>query len=335
MIRIGEILLEPQPTPFWQILRQVGVEDAVGVLPVHLMEPSDIRADRPWDYAPLAVYQEAIGAEGLRLSVVEDNPPMDRIRLGRPGREEEIEEFCVFLRALGRLGVPVLCYNWMTVLSWQRTSTATRGRGGALVTAYDHGRVGDEPTRIGTVDEEDLWANLKYFLERVLPVAEEAGVRMGMHPDDPPRSPMRGIGRIIRTPEAFERLVELVPSEMSGVTLCQGNVALMTDDVPKVIRDVGGAGKLFFVHFRDVRGTADRFVETFADEGQTDMLECMRAYRDVGFDGVLRSDHVPAVAGDAAEVPGYSSLARLFTIGYAAALREAVYADSPVTSGAA
>jgi mannonate dehydratase len=155
---------------------------------------------------------------------------------------------------------------------------------------------------------------------------------MAMHPDDPPRSPIRGIGRIMRSPEAFERLLELVPSEMSGVTLCQGNFTLMTDDVPSVIRAFGSAGKIFFVHFRDVRGTADHFVETFHDEGQTDMFECMRAYRDVGYDGVLRSDHVPALAGDGPEVPGDSTQGRLFAIGYTTALREAAYADVPSSS---
>lgn len=334
MIRIAEILLEPRPTPFWQALRQVGVQDAVGILPHHLVEGDGqgIEADRPWDYAPLAVYKEMVETEGLRLAVVEDNPPMERIRLGRPGRDEEIEQFCALLRAMGRLEIPVLCYNWMAVLSWQRTTTGHRGRAGALVTGYDHALLDGTPTRVGAVAEEQLWANLRYFLERVLPVAEEAGVRMAMHPDDPPLSPLRGIGRIMRTPEAFERLLELVPSDMSGITLCQGNFTLMTDDVPSVIRAFGSAGKVFFVHFRDVRGTADHFVETFHDEGKTDMLECMRAYRDIGFDGVLRSDHVPALAGDGPEVPGDGTQGRLFAIGYTTALREAVYAETPSTS---
>src|SRR5207248_1064001 len=229
---------------------------------------------------------------------------------------EEIDHFGTLLRSMGRLGIPVLCYNWMAVLGWLRTSVARPGRGGAKVAAYDHGLFAHSPpTAEGDVAEEALWDNLRYFLERVAPVAEEAGVRLAMHPDDPPLSPIRSIGRIMRSVDAFQRLVELVPSEANGITLCQGNFTLMTDDVPAAIRQFGEQGKIFFVHFRDVRGTPSSFVETFHDEGQTDMLACMRAYRDVGFDGVLRTDHTPTLEGDAASVAGYSHQARLHAIG--------------------
>ena len=146
-----------------------------------------------------------------------------------------------------------------------------------------------------------------------------------MHPDDPPLSPIRSIDRIMRSVDAFERLLELAPSEANGITLCQGNFTLMTDDLPSVIRSFGEQGKIFFVHFRDVRGSPESFVETFHDEGQTDMLACMRAYRDIGFEGVLRTDHTPTLEGDAASVAGYSRQARLFAIGYVTGLREAAY----------
>jgi mannonate dehydratase len=256
---------------------------------------------------------------------------MDAIRLGKPGREEEIEHVCTLVRNMGRLDIPVWCYNWMAVLGWVRTSLVDPGRGGAVVSAYDHALVEDAPPpSAGTIDEKPLWENLRYFLERVVPVAEEAGVRLAMHPDDPPLSPIRGIARIMRSPEAFQRLVELVPSEVNGITLCQGNFTLMTDDLPGVIRQFGEQGKIFFVHFRDVRGAPERFVETFHDEGQTDMLACMRAYRDVGFAGVMRSDHVPALEGDSFEVVGYSVLGRLHAIGYMAGLREAILAEVPL-----
>ena len=129
----------------------------------------------------------------------------------------------------------------------------------------------------------------------------------------------------MRSVDAFERLLELAPSEANGITLCQGNFTLMTDDLPSVIRSFGEQGKIFFVHFRDVRGSPESFVETFHDEGQTDMLACMRAYRDTGFEGVLRTDHTPTLEGDAAAVAGYSRQARLFAIGYVTGLREAVY----------
>jgi mannonate dehydratase len=146
-----------------------------------------------------------------------------------------------------------------------------------------------------------------------------------MHPDDPPLSPIRGLGRIMRSVENFQRLIDLIPSPVNGLTLCQGNFTLMTDDVPGAIRHFGRQGKLFFAHFRDVRGTPEKFVETFHDEGQTDMAACMRAYCDIGFEGVLRPDHVPTMEGDSNADPAYSSIGRLFAIGYIKGLREAVY----------
>jgi mannonate dehydratase len=138
----------------------------------------------------------------------------------------------------------------------------------------------------------------------------------------------------MRSVANFQRLLDLVPSPINGIALCQGNFALMPDrqgpfgpDLPAVIRHFGRQGKIFFVHFRDVRGTAEKFVETFHDDGQTDMLACMRTYRDIGYDGVCRPDHVPTMEGDNNDRPGYSSIGRLFAIGYLKGLREAVYAQ--------
>jgi len=328
MIEIAEILLEQAPSPFWRVLNQVGVTHAVGVLPRGSSDWRGSAGERPWDYGPLALYKEHVEETSLTLSVIEDNPPMDNVRLGRAGQEEEIDQLCTLIRNMGRLGIPVLCYNWMAVFGWIRTHVAVPGRGGALVTAYDHAVLRGAPAAsAGTVTEEQLWQTLRSFLQRVVPVAEEAGVRLAMHPDDPPLSPIRGVARIMRSPEAFQRLVELVPSDANGITFCQGNFTLMTDDVPALIRQFGQQGKIFFVHFRDVRGTPEAYVETFHDEGQTDMLACMRAYRDVGFEGVLRSDHVPQLEGDTSDVPAYSRDARLQAIGYITGLREAAYGE--------
>lgn len=130
----------------------------------------------------------------------------------------------------------------------------------------------------------------------------------------------------MRSVDNFQRLLDLVPSPMNGITLCQGNFTLMTDDLPAVIRHFGHQGKIFFVHFRDVRGTPEKFRETWHDDGQTDMLACLKAYRDIGFDGVLRPDHVPTVEGDNNEQAGYSSFGRLYAIGYIRGLQQAVYA---------
>jgi mannonate dehydratase len=325
-IELAEILLDPAPTPFWQALRQIGVDRAVGVLPRHHVDWRRSRADAPWDYVPLKIYQELLAEEGFSLDVIEDNPPMDAIRLGGPGREEELEHFADLVRNMGRLGIAVLCYNWMPVLGWLRTSSRTPGRAGATVVGFDSALLESAPlTAAGVVEAEDLTRNLAWFLERIVPVAEEAGVRLAMHPDDPPLPSVRGIARIHASVDGFRRLLELNPSEANGITLCQGNFTLMTPDVPAVIREFGEQKRIHFVHFRDVRGTPDRFVETFHDEGQTDMLACMQAYRDVGYTGVLRTDHVPQIAGDASRFGGYSDLARLHAIGYTQGLREAVY----------
>src|SRR5690349_1186839 len=144
-----------------------------------------------------------------------------------------------------------------------------------------------DAVRLGT---DQLWAAHEYFLRAVVPVAEEAGVRICLHPDDPPLPEVRGVPRIMGTPAAFDRVLTTVPSAYSGITVCQGNFTLMTDDLPALIRRWGAQGKIFFVHFRDVAGDASRFIEVFHDEGPADVLECMRADHETGFDGPMRPD---------------------------------------------
>jgi mannonate dehydratase len=321
MIEIAE-MLPGQPTPLWKLVQQVGVTHAVGGLP-----REGRGGEQPWDFMPLLRMKKRFEDAGFQLSVIESSPPMNNIRLGLPGRDEEIEQFCTLLRNMGRLGIPAICYNFMAIMNWMRTSTTTLSRGGAFVTGYDHEAMRNAPlTEAGVVPEERLWENMEYFLQRVVPVAEEARVKLALHPDDPPLSPIRGIGRIMRSLDAFQRVIDLVPSEYNGITMCQGNFALMTDDLPAAIRHFGRQNRIHFVHFRDVRGTPERFVETFHDDGQTDMLACMRAYKDIGFEGVLRPDHVPTLEGDSNDHAGYSSIGRLFAIGYIKGLREAAYA---------
>jgi mannonate dehydratase len=192
-----------------------------------------------------------------------------------------------------------------------------------VVTSFDAGAVPADLTEQPPISEDALWENLEYFLRRVLPVAERAGVTLSMHPDDPPLSPIAGVGRIMRSTQNFRRLVEMLPSRRNTITLCQGNFTLMTDDLPGAIRGFGD--KISFVHFRDVRGVPERFEETWHDAGKTDMLACMRAYKDIGFDGVLRPDHVPTVAGDDNQHAGYSAYGRLYALGYIRGLHESVY----------
>ena len=251
---------------------------------------------------------------------------MEKIKLGLPGRDDEIEVVCAMLRNMGELGIPVWCSMWMPILGVMRTSFELPTRAGARVSGFDHAQLEDESlTEYGVVCEDEQWDNLRYFLERTVPTAETAGVKMAMHPDDPPLSPIRGVARIMSNLDNYQRLVDLVPSEANGIALCQGNFALMTDDLPAAIRHFGNQGKIHFVHFRDVRGTPENFTEAFHDDGQTDLAECMRAYRDIGYEGVLRPDHYPKM-GDEDYVDEHG-MARLFAVGYLKGLRESVYSE--------
>jgi len=309
------------------MLKQIGVDDAVGVLPRYLADWRGAEGEPAWAYVPLALYSEQVRESGFSLLVIEDNPPMDALRLGLPGRDDELTAVCALIRNMGRLGIGAWCYNWMPVIGWTRTNVGVPSRGGALVPAFDEAVVADSADALGiVVSAEQLWESLAWFLERVIPVAEEAGVILAMHPDDPPLPSLRGIPRIMSTIEGFERLLTLNSSRHNAITLCQGNFTLMTPDLPSIIRRF--ADRIAFVHFRDVRGTPEKFVETFVDDGQTNMAECMRAYAEVGFFGPARSDHVPLLDGDRADVAGYSHLARLHAVGYMAGLRDAYYGNA-------
>jgi mannonate dehydratase len=321
MLEIAEYIM-PSPTPLWRLAKQAGIDLAVGGLPT----PEDCHAgESPWDLGPLTRMKQRYEAGGFKLEVIEARPPLNKAKRGLPGRDEEIATVCTLLVNMGKLGVPAWCYEWMTDFNWLRTNMATPSRGGSVVTSFNAADLPAGETEYGAISEEALWTHLEYFLDKVLPVAERAGVKLAMHPDDPPLSPIRGVGRIMRSVENFRRLVDMRKSPVNGVTLCQGNFTLMTKDLPAAIRGFGE--KIFFVHFRDVRGVPAKFEETWHDAGQTDMLACMRAYRDIGFNGVLRPDHVPTVEGDSNENAGYSSFGRLYAIGYIRGLRQAVYAQ--------
>jgi len=320
MLEIAEYI-SPTPAPLWKLAKQAGVDLAVGGLPFDTLRPGE----RLCDLAPLTRMKATYEDGGFKLAVIEARPPLNKAKRGVPGRDEEIATVCTLIENMGKLGVPVWCYEWMTDFNWLRTNMATPSRGGSVVTSFDLRDVPADLTHEPPIDEAALWTNLEYFLKKVLPVAEKAGVKLSMHPDDPPLSPIRGVGRIMRSVPNYQRLMDLADSPMNTIALCQGNFTLMTDDLPGVIRKFGK--KISFVHFRDVRGVPEKFEETWHDAGKTDMLACMKAYRDIGFDGVLRPDHVPTVEGDSNANAGYSSFGRLYAIGYIRGLREAVYAE--------
>jgi mannonate dehydratase len=301
-----------------RLIRQAGVTDAVTGRPPGEGGPV-------WTLDSILALKRTIESFELSLSVIELIPIPDRVKLGLPGRDEDIEHYCRTIRNLGRAGVPILAYNWMAGLSWFRTSVTTPVRGGALSTAYDHRVMQALPlTELGEVPEEQLWASLEYFLRAVVPTAEEAGVKLALHPDDPPVSPVRGVGRILTSPAAMQRALDLVPSVANGLTFCQGCFGEMGADVPENIRRFGTQGKIFFAHFRNLRGTAEDFVETFHDNGQLDMYVAMKAYHDVGFDGPIRPDHAPTMEGESNDKPGYAVTGRILAVGYMRGLLEAI-----------
>ncbi|MFB6136078.1 MAG: mannonate dehydratase [Halobacteriaceae archaeon] len=307
------IVLPSEPNQRWELARQMGVECAVSSV------PRDV--DDPFGFDNMLELKNRFDDSGLELLVLEDRPPMDDVMTDGPKAEEQLEETLRFIENMGRAGIPVWCSAWMARQGWLRTSTALPDRGGSLVSGYDHDDMRKAPD-LGDVSEETLWEQLEWFVEQATPVAEEHGVYMAMHPDDPPLSPIRGVGRIMRSVENYERLLDIYDSPHNGITFCQGNFSAMGADVPATIRKFGD--RIHFAHFRDVEGRPEKFRETWHTEGQTDMHEAMKAYRDVGFDGPMRPDHVPTMAGEDNSTPGYHTKGRLWAIGYMQGLIESL-----------
>jgi len=249
--------------------------------------------------------------------------------LGRPERDNEIEDVCETIRVIGDAGIPVVEYTWTVVTAWGRFSTKG-GRGRATLVRFDYDRVRDAVAPPGeALSGEQMWDNLTYFLERVIPAAEAAGVRLACHPHDPPVPVLRGETRILSTLEGLNRLIELFPSDANGINFCQGTVTEMGVDVIEAIRRFGKLGKIHHVHFRNVRGTAlIRYDEVFMDDGDVDMLEAMRAYHEVGYEYAIMPDHVPLLIGEDDDEVAWRPQCRAYAIGYMQALMKAVGADS-------
>jgi mannonate dehydratase len=281
------------------------------------------------DLSLLDEAQRRIESYGMKLGVIEGYLPIERLKLGRDDGTD-IALMKALIRHCGEIGVPMICYNFMAGTDWIRTSVDAPERGGSKVTAFDiaqidTARIPGRPAFRADLEpgskRDELWVNLESFLTELLPVAEDAGVVLAMHPDDPPLPQLLGNDRIMHCVEGFERLVQLVPSPSNKIAFCQGSFAEMGVDIPAVIRALGP--HIAYVHFRDVRGTAECFTETWQDTGMTDMAEAMRAYREIGFDGPMRPDHVPQMIGEDDGEPGYTMLGRLFAYGYIRGLMHA------------
>lgn len=306
-------LFRPDDERKVRLARQVGIRHAiVNVQPALRNSPASryvnvlrkIKAD----------FQSA----GMTLVGVESHPvPAEKIKLGLPGREAEIDNYAAAIRALAEIGVPMVCYNWMAGLGWYRTNANVLGRGGALVSEFDANAAKQQGlTEWGEVSEQKIWSNLEYFLKAVIPVAEQAGVRMALHPDDPPRSPLRGIGRILTSADHYRRVLNMIPSPINGITFCQANFKLMGEDIAALIREWCLQKKIFFVHLRDVEGNREHFQEVFHDEGPVDLAQMLRIYYECGYEGPMRPDHAPTMEGEANDRPGYAMTGKLFAFGY-------------------
>lgn len=306
-------LFAPDEDHKMRLAAQIGITHAI------------VMANRVLNRIPRSNYVGALDqirsklqSAGLTFAGVESHPvSAEKIKLGLPGRDEEIENYIAAIRALGRVGVHLLCYNWMAGLGWYRTRSDVPGRGGALLSEFDYQAALDQGlTEWGEVPQSRIWSNLEYFLAAVVPVAEKAGVRLALHPDDPPISPLRGIGRILTSAAAFRRVMDTAPSPVNGIAYCQANFKLMGEDIEALAREWCAAGKVFFVHFRDVEGSREHFRETFHDDRRADMARMLRVYHECGFTGPIRPDHAPTLDGESNDQPGYAMGGKVLAIGY-------------------
>jgi len=301
-----------------QFVKQLGVPNVIVHTP-------DLPGDGYWDFQALLRLRTRVEAAGLKLYAIENIPGhfYDKIRMGAPGRDEQIEKVCMTIRNMGRAGIHVLGYHFMLVGVW-RTEYSPRGRGGAKVTIYDHELAKNAPIwEHGEFTDEMMWDNLTYFLKAVVPVAEQEGVMLALHPDDPPVEKLAGTARIIRSIQAYQRVLKIVPSPANGLEFCQGTVAEMAhtpEEVYAAIRDFAGQGKIAYVHFRNVDATVPRFAETFIEEGRIDMLYAMRCYKEAGYQGVFIVDHTPGIVDDTP----WGHRGRAYAIGYMKALLKCV-----------
>lgn len=251
---------------------------------------------------------------GIVPVIVEPMPNCvhDHIKAGDAHRDESIEKVLKMLPIMEKLNIGTICFNWMAHIGWLRTRSDYPERGGAKVTAFS---MEDFTPGTDIISAQQLWDNYAYFLKAVVPVAEKHGIRLALHPDDPPVPRLGDVERIIISKENIRKAIyEICPSEILGITMCQANFYIMGEDLEKTIEEF--AKKIFFVHFRNTIRTETGFRETFHDNGALPMAELMKVYRRCGVDVPIRVDHVPTMAGEVSTLPGYDAMGRLFAIGY-------------------
>lgn len=286
---------------------------------------------RPWTYDDLMAIRNRIEAHGLVWEAIENFDPAHwyDVLLDGPGKNIQLEGLKRSIQAIGRAGIPIMGYNFSIAGVWGWTK-APLGRGGAQSLIYDEAGI-DKDTPIpngmvwnmiydpaapaGTVPRvptEELWQRFEYFLKQIVPVAEENGVRLALHPDDPPADALRGTARLVNHPDKYQRVLDIVPSHANALEFCLGTLQEMPDgDVYESIRRYGAQDKIAYIHFRNVRGKVPHYQEVFVDEGDLDMIRVTRILHEIGYDGVLVPDHTPEMSCGA---PWHAGMA--YALGY-------------------
>ena len=318
----------------------------------HPLEQQGHRVSEPNSHAfsleGLRELQEMVEGQGLHLEAIENFAPADwyDVLLDGPRRDQQMETLKTLLRNLGRLGIPTMGYNFSVAGVWGR-DPVPEARGGAETVAFrdpeqpaiprgmvwnmvvdpDQFRPDDPSSVLAPISVKEHWRRHDRFLQDILPVAEEAGVTLALHPDDPPLPTLRGTGRLVSRPEHYQQLLEQHPSPNWGLEFCIGTLAEMPDsDILQVVDRYSRTRKIAYVHFRNVVGTVPSYKEVFIDEGQTDMLEAVSILHRNGFGGVIIPDHTPLLDCDA---PWHAGVA--YALGWMRAALRSIGAldDSP------
>ncbi len=270
----------------------------------------------PWPYETLRDLRAAVEAEGLTLEAIENFDPGQwyDVLLDGPQRDAQIASLQQTIRNMGRAGIPIMGYNFSIAGVWGRVnvreargeaeSPAFLGADGPVQTPIPNGQVWNmiydrdaEPGTVGTVTSEQLWDRVERFLQELVPVAEEAGVRLAAHPDDPPLPTLRGAARLVHQPSLYQRLLDLAPSRANALEFCLGTLAEMSEgNVYDATEQYAAQDAIAYVHCRNVRGRVPRYAEVFIDEGDIDIPRVLRILHDQGFDGAIIPDHTPQMA---------------------------------------
>ncbi len=300
----------------WDIAKQCGVERGVIRLP----------ENKEFELTNLSHWKK-VHADfmnfGIKPIIIEPMPNAlhDHIKAGDDQRDESIEKVIQMFPIMEQLDIRCICFNWMAHIGWYRNQTIVE-RGGAKVTGFSLEEFLKAPASEIGITEKELWDNYEYFLKAMIPHAEKYGIKLALHPDDPPM-PLGNVARIMTSYANIDRAVNgVVPSQNLGVTMCQATYHIMGEDLYQVIPAL--AEKIFFIHFRNTTGTLTHYRETFHDNGEIKMAEILKLYQKCGVNVPIRTDHVPTLLGEDEINQGYDALGRLYAIGYLKGILEAV-----------